>query len=156
MAALKIGKYYVTKNDPRFLLRKVAELTDENQELKKQLNKKMISEMKLKDKLEEQRKEYQETYKDVREEIKEYKRKLENCYCNRADCSSRIKNSKKYDSLVQKVEKQQKEFMEWLESKITEHKILIYGEDELNECLSITKEAFELALLKYKEIIGDK
>ena len=89
-------------------------------------------------------------------ENQELKKQLENCYCNRTDCSSRIKNSKKYDSLVQKVEKQQKEFMEWLESKITEHKILIYGEDELNECLSITKEAFELALLKYKEIIGDK
>lgn len=34
MAAIKIGKYYITKNDPRFLLRKVAELTDENQKLK--------------------------------------------------------------------------------------------------------------------------
>ena len=134
----------------------VRPILEENQELKRQLNEKIISEMKLRDKIEEQRKEYQETYKDVREEIKEYKRQLENCYCNRTDCSSRIKDSKKYDSLVQKAEKQQKEFMEWLESKITEHKILIYGEDELNECLSITKEAFELALLKYKEIIGDK
>ena len=34
MAAIKLGKYYITKNDPRFLLRKVAELTDENQKLK--------------------------------------------------------------------------------------------------------------------------
>ena len=34
MAAIKIGNYYITKNDPRFLLRKVAELTDENQKLK--------------------------------------------------------------------------------------------------------------------------
>ena len=98
----------------------------------------------------------QEYIDRCQQENQKLKKQLENCYCNRTDCSSRIKNGKKYDSLVQKVEKQQKEFMEWLESKITEHKILIYGEDELNECLSITKEAFELALLKYKEIIGDK
>ena len=29
MAAIKIGNYYITKNDPKFLLRKVAELTDD-------------------------------------------------------------------------------------------------------------------------------
>lgn len=39
MAALKIGNYYITKNDPRFLLRKVAELTDENKQLKNTLSK---------------------------------------------------------------------------------------------------------------------
>ena len=45
---------------------------------------------------------------------KKLKNQLENCYCNRTDCSSRIKDSKKYDSLVQKVEKQQKEYKELL------------------------------------------
>lgn len=39
MAAIKIGKYYITKNDPRFLLRKVAELTDENQKYKEVIDK---------------------------------------------------------------------------------------------------------------------
>lgn len=36
MSAIKIGNYYITKNDPRFLLRKVAELTNKNQKLKDQ------------------------------------------------------------------------------------------------------------------------
>ena len=39
MAAIKIGNYYITKNDPRFLLRKVAELTDENQKYKEVIDK---------------------------------------------------------------------------------------------------------------------
>lgn len=46
MAAIKIGNYYVTKNDPRFLLRKVKELTDENSKYKETFNK-------LKDAIEE-------------------------------------------------------------------------------------------------------
>lgn len=33
-----------------------------------------------------------------------YIEQLEQCYCNRTDCSSRIKDSKKYDSLLQKYE----------------------------------------------------
>lgn len=36
------------------------------------------------------------------QENQELKKQLENCYCNRTDCSSRIKNSKKYNSLQQK------------------------------------------------------
>lgn len=39
MSELKIGKYYITKNDPRFLLRKVAELTDENSKYKEVIDK---------------------------------------------------------------------------------------------------------------------
>ena len=39
MSAIKIGKHYVTKNNPRFLLRKVKELTDENQGYKEVLSK---------------------------------------------------------------------------------------------------------------------
>lgn len=34
------------------------------------------------------------------------KKRLENCYCNRTDCSGRIKDSKVYDSLEQKYDKQ--------------------------------------------------
>ena len=40
----------------------------------------------------------------LQRENRELKKQLENCYCNRTDCSSRIKDSKKYDSLMQKVE----------------------------------------------------
>lgn len=45
------------------------------------------------------------------------KKQLEYCYCNRTDCSSRIKDSKVYDSLVQKTEMQQKEFLNYLEDE---------------------------------------
>lgn len=39
MSAIKIGNYYLTKDDPRFLLKKVAELSDKNQEYKEVLSK---------------------------------------------------------------------------------------------------------------------
>ena len=45
---------------------------------------------------------------NLQRENQELKKQLENCYCNRTDCSSRIKDSKQYDSLVQTVESQQK------------------------------------------------
>ncbi len=40
--------------------------------------------------------------KRLQHENEELKKQLENCYCNRTDCSSRIKDSKKYNSLQQK------------------------------------------------------
>lgn len=85
----------------------------------------------------------------VKDENKELKKQLENCYCNRTDCSSRIKDSKKYDSLVQKVETQQKEFIKYLEDE----------KDELarGRC-DVCKDKFDEAddiLQKYKEIIGE-
>ena len=58
----------------------------------------------------------------VLEENQESKKQLENCYCNRTDCSGRIKDSKVYDSLVQKVETQQKEFIKYLEDEIKSYK----------------------------------
>ena len=85
----------------------------------------------------------------VKDENKELKKQLENCYCNRTDCSSRIKDSKKSDSLVQKVETQQKEFIKYLEDE----------KDELarGRC-DVCKDKFDEAddiLQKYKEIIGE-
>ena len=63
-----------------------------------------------------------EFYKDLSEQLqrenKKIKKQLEECYCNRTDCSSRIKNSKKYDSLVQTQEAQQKKFINYLEDEI--------------------------------------
>ena len=92
-------------------------------------------------------------------ENQELKNQLENCYCNRTDCSSRIKDSKKYDSLVQKVEKQQKEFIEWLEIYIEDrdktrklHKEYSLSEEKLSSQYFILQQV----LSKYKEIIGVK
>lgn len=96
------------------------------------------------------------------EEHRELKKQLENCYCNRTDCSSRIKDSKKYDSLVQKVETQQKEFIKYLEGKINKLKEQIKNYDIWHEVRTdinflILKKQFYLEILqKYKEIIQTK
>lgn len=89
----------------------------------------------------------------------ELKEQLENCYCNRTDCSSRIKESKQYDSLVQKVEKQQKEFIEWLENEIQKQKD--YGasfgltiDRDIAEYISEKIDVYKKVLSKYKSIIG--
>lgn len=80
------------------------------------------------------------------------------CYCERTDCSGRIKDSKVYDSLVQKVETQQKEFIKWLEKKQS------FLRDEISELTlgmcntdfqDMKIEVYEKVLQKYKEIIGD-
>lgn len=90
------------------------------------------------------------------EENQQLKKQLENCYCNRTDCSSRIRNSKQYDSLVQKTEKQQKKFIEYLEGYIA----TLENQKENVEGLDIAEEhilmTLEENLAKYKEIIGDK
>ena len=39
-------------------------------------------------------------------ELKKENQQLKECYCNRIDCSGRIKNSRNYDSLYQKYNKQ--------------------------------------------------
>lgn len=91
---------------------------------------------------------------------KSLNKQLENCFCNRTDCSGRIKDSKQYDSLVQKVENQQKEFVEYLEDKINKLKEQIKNYDIWHEVgmdinFLILKKQFYLEILqKYKEIIG--
>lgn len=111
----------------------------------------------------ELQKKYNTVLKDktkLQGENQELKNQLENCYCNRTDCSSRIKDSKKYDSLVQKVEKQQKEFIEWLESEIERIPTLttfFYNREGhyISETEVMLKEAKKV-YKKYKEIIGVK
>lgn len=71
----------------------------------------------------------------------ELKKQLENCYCNRTDCSGRIKDSKVYDSLVQKVATQQKEFIKLLEGN-------------MRFAPEPRKGLLKDILNKYKEIIG--
>ena len=115
----------------------------------------------------------QEYIDRCQQENQKLKKQLENCYCNRTDCSSRIKDSKKYDSLVQKVENQQKEFIEWLENeikecdayskyikkKVKELKPRRLGKTYLTVQMmknEIEKECYKDSLSKYKEIIGGK
>lgn len=75
----------------------------------------------------------------------ELKKQLENYCCNRTDCSARIKDSKQYDSLVQRVENQQEEFMEWL-VKMSKN---LFKDEEYG-----TSATYGFILSKYKEIIG--
>lgn len=90
----------------------------------------------------------------------ELKKQLEYCYCNRTDCSSRIKNGKKYDSLVQTQEAQQKEFINYLEDekdRLARECSNIY-EDSLGHTRLVNEDIFDEindVLQKYKEIIGD-
>lgn len=74
------------------------------------------------------------------------KKQLENCYCNRTDCSGRIKDSKVYDSLVQKVANQQKEFIKFLENELLDARY--YARDIAHY--------IEYVLRKYKEITQTK
>lgn len=94
--------------------------------------------------------------KDLIKENQELNKQLENCYCNRTDCSARIKDSKKYDSLVQRIENQQKEFIEYLESKIDTiiQQKETFAELEAGQAVSLMTLA--IALEKYKKIIGGK
>lgn len=94
----------------------------------------------------------------VKDENKELKKQLENCYCNRTDCSSRIKDSKKYDSLVQKVETQQKEFIKYLEDLIKQNETVVevskYGLPK--NCSKFLIDFYKEILQKYKEITQTK
>ena len=92
----------------------------------------------------------------VKDENQELKKQLENCYCNRTDCSSRIKDSKKYDSLVQKVETQQKEFIKYLEDGIKELQEIKETELDYDILKDVIPQllAYKEILQKYKEIIG--
>lgn len=145
-----------------------SRLKKENQELEKQNNN-------FKTSLDES----QEIIIDYIKEIEKLKKQLEekeklieqcdlsvsnmmNCYCERTDCSGRIKDSKVYDSLVQKVENQQQEFIKWLEDEIKLYNkdIQTFSKDynvyfSLINDLKVGKTKTEEILQKYKEIIGD-
>ena len=86
---------------------------------------------------------YKDLSKELQKENEKLKKQLENCYCNRTDCSSRIKDSKQYDSLVQKVKSQQKMFIEYLEDML----------DNENDIFSVVR--VKDVLSKYKEITGE-
>lgn len=83
-------------------------------------------------------------YNDLLKENQELKKQFENCYCNRTDCSGRIKDSKKYDSLIQAQEVQQKEFIKFLENELLHARY--YARDIAHY--------IEYVLRKYKKLIG--
>ena len=95
-----------------------------------------------------------------KEEAKELKKQLEKCYCNRTDCSGRIKGSKTYDSLEQKIKNQQKEFINYLEDEIKRINPKELDIGELNLRLNDIKFTqyliYKEILSKYKSIIGGK
>lgn len=95
---------------------------------------------------------------NTQQENQKLKKQLENCYCNRTDCVGRIKDSKAYTSLEQKVETQQNEFIEYLEDEINiiENKIptLPVISSERNYLVYMGNKLLEI-LQKYRSIIGD-
>lgn len=108
------------------------ELLKENQELKKQLEEKDIL-------------------------IKQCELSVSNvmdCYCERTDCSGRIKDSKKYDSLVQVQETQQKEFIKYLEDEINALNVVNSTPCGLSFENEITRKVYQEILQKYKGIMG--
>lgn len=89
-------------------------------------------------------------YVNLAHRYSELKKQIENCYCNRTDCSGRIKDSRKYDSLVQTQEAQQKQFIKYLQEEIN-----VQIQEESIGC-EITNKRYTLEeiLQKYKEIVN--
>lgn len=143
-------------------------LKKENQELKKHLKVPKTCNLKT---LEDHKSYYEDTtreqiledtyieycaYVNLAHRYSELKKQIENCYCNRTDCSGRIKDSKVYDSLVQKVETQQKEFIKYLEDVIKELQKIKETELDYDILKDVIPQllAYEEILQKHKEIIG--
>ena len=82
--------------------------------------------------------------------------KVMDCYCERTDCSGRIKDSKQYDSLVQKVENQQQEFIKYLEDEIKELQKIKETELDYDILKDVTTQLLDYKEIsqKYKSIIG--
>lgn len=151
----------------------IFNLLKENQELKKHLKVPKTCNLKT---LEDYKSYYEDTtreqiledtyieycaYVNLAHRYSELKKQIENCYCNRTDCSGRIKDSKVYDSLVQKVETQQKEFINYLEDEISKQKNDIFANALTSEdidlyIMEIKLQELEEILQKYKETIQTK
>ena len=129
----KLDKYENPEDMTLMMMWCTEKVKDENKELKKQLEEKKM------------------LIKQCDLSIS----KVMDCYCERTDCSGRIKDSKQYDSLVQKVETQQKEFINYLDDEIhtieTTYSQINGNYGLMNEKLETLKEILQ----KYKEIIGE-
>ena len=145
-------------------------LKEENQKLKKHLKVPKTCNLKT---LEDYKSYYEDTtreqiledtyieycaYVNLAHRYSELKKQIENCYCNRTDCSGRIKDSKVYDSLVQKVETQQKEFIKYLEDVIKELQKIKETELDYDILKDVIPQllAYEEILQKHKEITQTK
>lgn len=91
------------------------------------------------------------------QQLKDKIKQLEKCYCNRSDCSGRIKDSRKYDSVVQQLDKY-KEVIEEIEKFITENKKKVYHNSFIDDdcdieiCLNETEiRELENIIIKAKE-----
>lgn len=142
----KLDKYENPKDMTLFAMWCTEKVNDENQELKLELSGYRQAILNNKEML------------GLKEQNEKLKKQLENCYCNRTDCSGRIKDSKVYDSLVQKVETQQKEFINYLEKEIKRINPNDLYIGELNLRLDDIKFTqyliYKEILQKYKSIIG--
>ena len=172
----KLNKYENPEDMTLFAMWCTEKVKDENEKLKKHLKVPKTCNLKT---LEDYKSYYEDTtreqiledtyieycaYVNLAHRYSELKKQLENCYCNRTDCAGRIKDSKKYDSLVQAQEVQQKEFINYLQKEINQHTahidainsygISIYSPDYDNSKLKLA--IFKEVLLKYIETIQTK
>ena len=79
-------------------------------------------------------KKLEEYDKEVNRLFQENK-KLKECYCNRTDCSGRIKDSKKYESLQQRIDKA----IEYIEENTTDPEFVVSGELQENQVIELLK-----------------
>lgn len=132
----KLDKYENPEDMTLMMMWCTEKVKDENKELKKQLEEKKM------------------LIKQCDLSIS----KVMDCYCERTDCSGRIKDSKQYDSLVQKVETQQQEFINYLEDVTKEVEKTIEMLSDTNSCriqnLKYKGNTLKEILQKYKSIIG--
>lgn len=156
----KLDKYENPEDMTLFAMWCTEKVKDENEKLKKHLKVPKTCNLKT---LEDYKSYYEDTtreqiledtyieycaYVNLAHRYSELKKQIENCYCNRTDCSGRIKDSKVYDSLFQKVETQQKKFIKYLEDE----KDRLSGTCDII-CVSKFDEADD-NLQEYKRIIG--
>lgn len=167
----KLDKYENPEDMTLFVMWCTEKVKDENEKLKKHLKVPKACNLKT---LEDYKSYYEDTtreqiledtyieycaYVNLAHRYSELKEQLENCYCNRTDCSGRIKDSKKYDSLVQAQEAQQKEFIKYLEDEIKKQKEDIFANSLTAEDIDLYIKRIKLLkmeeiLQKYKETIG--
>lgn len=89
-----------------------------------------------------------EDYLEISNKLYDYEqenKQLKECYCNRTDCIGRIKDSRKYDSVKQQLDKATSiltELEEWLKEEIKEEKYMIIMVAEVLDKIQELKEKY--------------
>lgn len=98
------GTSYVYETIPKEFKPYFDKLQQENKQLKEKVGELTQS---LNEQMKETNKENLDCskYAIENQQLKDKIKQLEKCYCNRSDCSGRIKDSRKYDSVVQQLDK---------------------------------------------------